>query len=164
MAELVILILFPGLMALAASMDIFTMTISNRISIALIAGFVPAALLIGMPLPDMGMHALAGGAMLIVGFALFCCRFIGGGDAKVFAASALWIGWEHLLAYGIAMSIIGGLFTLAILMWRTQPLPVFLIGETWVERLHRPRGDIPYGVAISAGALVVYPMTVWFTG
>ncbi|MEM6616539.1 MAG: prepilin peptidase [Pseudomonadota bacterium] len=162
LAELVILIVFPALMAIAASMDVLTMTISNKLSLALIAGFAVAALLVGLPLGDIGMHLLAGLVMLILGFTLFCCRFVGGGDAKFFAATALWIGWENLLTYMIVLSMIGGLWTVIILVWRNQPLPLFLMNHGWIDRLHQPKGDIPYGVALAAGGLIVYPSTIWF--
>ena len=46
-------------------------------------------------------------------------------------------------------------------MFRAVPLPLSLIKEGWVERLHRPKGDIPYGVALSAAALWIYPQTLW---
>ena len=53
------LILFPALMAFAASSDLFTMTISNRLSLALAGGFVLLALVTGMSLPAAGMHLAA---------------------------------------------------------------------------------------------------------
>ena len=37
------LLLFPALMAFAAASDLFTMTISNRVSLALAAGFLVLA-------------------------------------------------------------------------------------------------------------------------
>ena len=46
--DIVRLSLFPALMAFAAASDLFTMTISNRVSLALIAGFLALALLGGM--------------------------------------------------------------------------------------------------------------------
>ena len=48
------LMLFPALMAFAAASDLFTMTISNRISLALVAGFLVLA-----PLGGMGLHETA---------------------------------------------------------------------------------------------------------
>ena len=79
--------LFPALMAFAAASDLFTMTISNRVSLALIAGFLALALLGGMGLHDMLLHIGAGAAVLVVAFACFAMGWVGGGDAKVAAAS-----------------------------------------------------------------------------
>src|SRR5437762_1253098 len=59
------LMLFPALMAYVASSDLLTMTISNRISLALVAGFLVLALLSGMGFYDIAMHASAGQTWLI---------------------------------------------------------------------------------------------------
>jgi prepilin peptidase CpaA len=42
-------------------------------------------------------------------------------------------------------------------------LPDLLAGRQWAERLHRPDAGIPYGVALAAAALIVYPQTDWMT-
>ena len=47
-------------------------------------------------------------------------------------------------------------------MARSVPLPRVFLGEAWAIRLHRTGGGIPYGLALAAGALLVYPHTVWF--
>ncbi|MFX5734403.1 prepilin peptidase, partial [Acinetobacter baumannii] len=83
MTELAILLVFPAMMAFAAASDLFTMTISNRVSLILIAGFVVLALVTGMSWEVIGMHALAGLAVLVITFAFFAFGWIGGGDAKL---------------------------------------------------------------------------------
>ena len=65
------LLLFPALMAFAASSDLLTMTISNRVSLALIAGFACMALLVGMNGHDLLSHIGAGAAVLVVTFTFF---------------------------------------------------------------------------------------------
>ena len=87
------LLLFPALMAFAAASDLFTMTISNRVSLALVAGFFILAPLGGMGLHDMLLHAGAGAAVLVAAFACFAMGWVGGGDAKVAAGVALWFGF-----------------------------------------------------------------------
>ncbi len=84
------LLLFPALMAFAAASDLFTMTISNRVSLALIAGFTALAVLGGMGLHDILLHFGAGAAVLVVAFGCFAMGWVGGGDAKVAASVALW--------------------------------------------------------------------------
>ena len=37
------------------------------------------------------------------------------------------------------------------------------LGEAWALRLHRPDAGIPYGIALAAGALLVFPDTLWFS-
>ncbi|MDQ2083791.1 prepilin peptidase [Xanthobacteraceae bacterium Astr-EGSB] len=157
------LLLFPALMAFAASSDLLTMTISNRLTVALIIGFAVLAIMTGMPPQSMLEHASAGLLVLLVGFALFACGWIGGGDAKLAAATALWFGWPHLLDYVLYASLLGGALTLALLQFRKYALPASIATTEWVERLHRPGGGVPYGIALAAAALMIYPSTAWMS-
>src|SRR6266545_3771563 len=129
------LLLFPALMAFAAASDLFTMTISNRVSLALAAGFVVLALAGGMGLHDFLSHLGAGAAVLTGAFACFAMGWVGGGDAKVAAGAP----------------------TLLLLQFRQWPLPYQLAGQAWLLRLHDKQSGIPYGIALAIGALMVYP-------
>src|SRR6476469_8380220 len=160
-ADAIRLLLFPALMAFAASSDLLTMTISNRLSIALAAGFFLMTLITGMGLYAIGMHLAAAAVVLAVAFVFFSRGWIGGGDAKLAAATALWFGFDHLLDYLLYASLFGGALTLAILQFRLRPLPALLTGQTWAERLHRKDAGVPYGIALAAAALAVYPDTPW---
>ena len=62
MLEVAALVFFPALMAYAAASDLLTMTISNRVSIALVVGFAGVALACGMPAktPRRGTSGLRG--------------------------------------------------------------------------------------------------------
>jgi len=155
------LLLFPALIAFAAASDLFTMTISNRVSLALAAGFLVLAPLGGMGLPDMLLHLGAGAAVLAVAFACFAMGWMGGGDAKVAAAVALWFGFDHLLEFLVYASLFGGALTLLLLQFRQWPLPYPLTGQAWLLRLHDKQSGIPYGIALAIGALMVYPETEW---
>ena len=150
------LLLFPALMAFAAASDLFTMTISNRVSLALAAGFLVLAVASGMAVPDILMHLAAGATVLVAAFACFAFGWIGGGDAKVAAAAALWFGFAHLLDYLLYASLFGGALTLLLLQFRQWPLPYALAGQTWLLKLHAKDSGIPYGIALAIGALVVY--------
>ena len=155
------LLLFPALMAFAAASDLFTMTISNRVSLALVGGFLVLAVLSGMGLHDILSHIGAGASVLTVAFACFAMGWIGGGDAKVAAAAALWFGFGYLLNYLIYASLFGGALTLLLLQFRQWPLPYVLAGQTWLLRLHAKDSGIPYGIALAIGALMIYPDTDW---
>jgi prepilin peptidase CpaA len=155
------LMLFPALMAFAAASDLFTMTISNRVSLALAAGFLLLAAATGMGFYDILMHLGAGATVLTVAFACFAMGWIGGGDAKVAAGAALWFGFGHLLNYLLYASLFGGALTLLLLQFRQWPLPYALAGQTWLLRLHAKDGGIPYGIALAIGALTIYPETDW---
>ena len=159
--DIVRLSLFPALMAFAAASDLFTMTISNRVSLALVAGFLVLAPASGMGLTDMLAHAGAGAAVLAIGFTCFAMGWVGGGDAKVTAAAALWFGFDHLLNYLLYASLFGGALTILLLEFRQWPLPYALSGEAWLLRLHARETGIPYGIALAIGALMIYPETEW---
>lgn len=162
MAEFLILLLLPGVVAFAASMDLFTMTIPNRVSIVMALTFFPAAWFAGLEWLAIADHLAAGLLVLAVGVGLFAMGWFGGGDAKLLAAISLWIGMENLSVYFIYVALAGGVLALAFAAFRMFPLPRQLLGEQWALRLHRPGGGIPYGIALSAAALIVYPQTVWF--
>ena len=155
------LLLFPALMAFAASSDLLTMTISNKVSLALVAGFLALAFATGMGPAEIGSHVGAGALVLAVAFVCFACGWIGGGDAKLAAATALWLGFDHLLTYLFDASLLGGALTLLMLKFRVTPLPAVLHGHGWAERLHHKDSGVPYGIALAAAALLVYPDTVW---
>jgi prepilin peptidase CpaA len=159
--EAIVLTLFPAMMAFAAASDFFTMTIANRVSLILIGGFLMLALLTGMSGAEMLSHAGAAALVLVFAFTFFACNWIGGGDAKLATATALWLGFGHLLDYLVYASIGGGLLTLLLMQFRTMPLPSALAGANWAKRLHRLDGGIPYGIALAAAALAIYPHTEW---
>ena len=161
LADAVRLLLFPALMSFAASSDLITMTISNRVSLILIAGFFVLAVMVGMPPTAIGMHVAASATVLVVAFIFFARGWIGGGDAKLAAATALWLGFDQLLNYVIFASLFGGLLTLAILRFRLMPLPAWLASQEWAKRLHRMDTGVPYGIALALAALLIYPDTSW---
>jgi prepilin peptidase CpaA len=158
------LLLFPALMAFAASSDLFTMTISNKLSLALAGGFLVLTIVTGMGLYDIAMHLAAGMAVLVVAFGFFSQGWVGGGDAKLAAATALWFGFDHLLEYLLYASLFGGALTLVLIQFRKLPLPGALARQPWIMRLHDSGGGIPYGIALAASALAVYPKTGWMPG
>ncbi len=161
MIEFAILLLFPAAMAFAAASDFITMTIPNRISIALVFGFVLLAPFTGMTMMTAGIHVLAGFSVLAVCFGLFAFGFIGGGDAKLLAVCALWMGWPGTMTFLIYTSLFGGLLALVLVSLRKLPLPAGLSRFDFIDRLHVDGGDAPYGIAIAAGALTTYPSTFW---
>jgi prepilin peptidase CpaA len=162
-ADAVRLMLFPALMAFAASSDLLTMTISNRVSLILVAGFFALSLGSGMNPVDILSHVGSACVVLVVAFGFFSRGWIGGGDAKLAAATALWLGFDHLMPYLVYASLFGGALTLLLIQFRMAPLPAMLAKQEWVQRLHRKDGGVPYGIALAAAALVVYPQTQWMT-
>lgn len=157
MLSLATLIVFPALMAFAAASDLVTMTISNSISLLLVGVFLVLALAIGLPLETLAYHFGVSLAVLAVTFLMFAAGWIGGGDAKLAAATALWLGPSVLMDYLLYAAIFGGVLTLLVLAFRREPLPSFVASWAWLYRLHDARGGVPYGIALAASALLVYP-------
>jgi prepilin peptidase CpaA len=161
--QLALLSILPGAVAFAAAMDLVTMKIPNRVSGLMLAAFFPMALLAGLGWAGIGYHVAAGLLVLCIGILLFIPGWFGGGDAKLLAAIALWVGFDNLIAYLFYVALAGGFLALAFSSLRSVPLPRFLLGQPWALRLHRRDAGIPYGVALAAGALAVYPNTFWFS-
>jgi prepilin peptidase CpaA len=158
-----LLLIFPVLMVCAAAMDLTTMTIPNKLSIALAGAFALFVAAGGLSWSHAAMHLAAGVIVLAVGFGLFAAGWIGGGDAKLAAVTALWLGFDLLPDYLILSSMAGGVLTLAILaIRRVDFVPAFALEWDWLRRLREPQSGVPYGIALAGAALAVYPEAdVW---
>src|SRR2546430_16422042 len=159
--DLARLLLFPALMAFAAASDLFTMTISNRVSLALLAGFFVLAFAGGMAPYEMLSHVGAGALLLAAAFTCFAMGWMGGGDAKVATSVALSFCFAQLMDFLLYASLFGGALTLLLLQFRQWPLPYGLAGQAWLARLHAKENRVPYGIALAIGALMIYPETEW---
>jgi prepilin peptidase CpaA len=160
-ADAIRLALFPAMMAFAASSDFLTLTISNRVSLILVGGFVALAAIGGVSAADVLSHLAAGCVVLVAAFSLFARGIIGGGDAKLAAATALWLGFDHLLPYLLYASLLGGALSVGLIWFRMAPLPDWLARHDWAQRLHGKDAGVPYGIALAAAALAIYPETPW---
>ena len=157
--DLLILTVFPGAMALAAATDLFTMTLPNRLALALVVFFFVVAPLVGLGWSDVGLHVALALLALVATSTLFSFGWIGGGDVKLFAATCLWLNPETLFTYSIYARLIGMALALALLLWRKMPLPAMLTSQGWLVRLHSPKEGVPYGIALAAAGLLVYPQS-----
>lgn len=153
---LALLSVFPLLVIVGGLHDLLTMKIPNWVSIALVVAFFPAALAVGLPLSAIGVCVGVAFAALIVGMGLFAMRWIGGGDAKLMAASCLWLGLTGSGMFVLWTAVVGGGFCLLMIAARNTLQPLAVGAPAWVGRLLEPKGDIPYGVAIALGALMAY--------
>src|SRR5580658_1154602 len=157
-----VLAFFPALMALSASMDLLTLTIPNRICLSLALGYLVLAALLGASAADMLLNISCALAILAIAFVMFGLGWVGGGDAKLAAATALWLGWSSILDYGVTAAIYGGILALIILAARMAPLPAALARFAWVARLHDGKTGVPYGIALAAAGLIQYPASrIW---
>jgi len=148
---------FPALVIVAALRDMTSYTIPNWISLALIAAFAPVAMLAGFDLSSTGVALGVGAIGLVAGIAMFALGWIGGGDAKLFAACILWLGWPAAAPFALWTALAGGGLAVALLWGRRLGQPVADKGPAWFGRLMTPGGDVPYGLAICFGALMAFP-------
>ena len=158
----VAMLLFPIAMALAASSDLLTMRISNKLVLFLVASFCVLAIAINLPLQQFAMHVACALVVLAAGFAFFALRWVGGGDAKLAAATTLWLGFGLTLPYLVYAALLGGALTLAILALRRMPLSPIIARYRWLERLHDSKTGVPYGIALAVAGLLTYSNSAIF--
>ncbi|SCX06869.1 Flp pilus assembly protein, protease CpaA [Agrobacterium sp. DSM 25558] len=152
-----VFLILPLCLAFAAFNDLFTMTIPNRISAILLGSFLIVAPFSGMNLQTLALSLLAGLLIFICSFGLFALNTMGGGDAKLLTASAVWFGFNtQLAAYMIAVAIIGGVLTIGILFIRSYHQEIMASGLPIPDSLLVAK-KIPYGIAIAIAGLLTYP-------
>ncbi|MFT4163102.1 A24 family peptidase [Shinella sp.] len=153
----IIFVVFPLCLAVAACSDFLTMLIPNRVSAILLASFVIVAPLAGLGLTDIAMHLAAGLVVFSVCFALFALNVMGGGDAKLLTASAVWFGMTFsLVEFLIYVSFLGGILTFAILSLRSHTNAILASGLPVPGHILSAK-KVPYGIAIGIAAFMAYP-------
>lgn len=156
------LVFFPLTLLRAGIGDLTTMRIPNRLVLTLLLGYVVLAPMSGITALHMALSLAAAALVFCLAFGAFACGWMGGGDVKLMAAAALWLGLAHLPAFLLWTSLFGGLLTLALLLYRFLPLPDALLRRAgWALHLHAHTTRVPYGVAIASAALLVFASTPW---
>jgi prepilin peptidase CpaA len=154
-AIMIVAVLPLGLVISGIS-DLFTMTIPNRVSVALLASFLILAPFSGLAWPEIGMNLVAGLAVFGACFALFAFNVMGGGDAKLLTATAVWFGFNHsLLVFLVTVGYVGGAVTLAFLLLRSQAGSVMAMGIPLPSSLVNAK-KIPYGIAIAIAGFLTF--------
>jgi prepilin peptidase CpaA len=145
-------IAFAALLAAAAVNDVLRLRIPNVIPLLLIAAFVlkVALGLVASPLD----HLLAMAIVLAILLPFFAFDVLGGGDVKLLAAAALWLGLADVPLLLIAVGIFGGVFTAFWLPLRWL-LARLLPGRRLLVSLQL-KAALPYGVPISVVALLLH--------
>lgn len=155
--QAIIFVVFPLCLAVAACSDFLTMLIPNRVSAILLASFVIVAPLAGLGLTDIALHLSAGLIVFSACFALFAFNIMGGGDAKLLTASAVWFGMTPVLVeFLIYVSFVGGILTMAILSLRAHTNTILASGLPVPGHLMTAK-KVPYGIAIGVAAFMAYP-------
>ncbi|QPC86550.1 peptidase [Mesorhizobium sp. NBSH29] len=161
MLTIAIFLIFPLCMAYAAATDILSMTIANLVSIVLLATFLLVAPFTGAEWSVLALHLGAGAILLIAGMALFAFGVMGGGDVKLLASTAVWIGLNlQLVEYLVNSAVLGGILTVAIIIYRKSPFAGRYANNTFLRHFGDESAGVPYGIALAIGGLIAYPDTV----
>lgn len=162
-ATLIPVLAFAFLMTLAALKDAMSFTIPNWLSGGVALTFPLAAAVLGLGWTEFGLHIAVGLGALVLGMALYAPGWIGGGDAKLIAAAALWFGWPDALIFLGKAALMGGALAVALLMLR-RIVPATGLPTGWVARTPLAEGaPAPYGIALAAGALWTLPGSALLT-
>ena len=146
---------FAGLMLWAAATDVRSLTIPNRISLAIVMLYPAYVLSAGHPVDWSGALIVAG-SLLAIGFAAFAFNLLGGGDAKLLAAGALWAGPAQLMEFLFLTALAGG--GMATVLWLRHRLSRAATPGLMLSTPSDPdfaKQPMPYAVAIAVGALYV---------
>ncbi len=133
-------ILFLGIIILLATIswtDIRQRIIANKIILVLFFIILPYAYLVFREI--FVLNALL---TLVIGFLLFSCRIIGGGDIKLLTVLMLAVPTQQVIAFLFFVSFFG--------------LLIIIFGWLFFRQNIKTKG-LPYGVAISLGFL----LTMW---
>lgn len=164
MIEAAIFVILPLCLAIAAFSDILTMKIPNRVSIVLALSFFAVAPFSGMDLATFGWSVLAAAAVFAGCFALFAFNVMGGGDAKILSAAALWYGFSiDLVAFLALTGLFGGILAVIILFIRANQNILLVSPIPIPMHFFKDRAGIPYGVAIGVAAFSTFPDSAIFT-
>lgn len=155
-------LVFPALLILAGIFDFLTLKIPNWLTAGVAVLFFPASLIMGLHISDYPVHLASAAIMLAVGFGLYAVGLFGAGDAKLMAAAALWFGWPASMPFVVYTVLAGGVLSLALLAWSLVKVDQEIRGHSWIAHFNKFKPNVPYGVAIAAGALIAYPH-LWST-
>ncbi len=101
--------------------------------------------------------------VLVATFALFSLNMLGGGDAKLMAAGALWMGAEHIIEFVAFVTIFGGVLSSRhSRLSKGGSCATPCLARMGASAYTRAGGPIPYGIAIAAAGLMLFPATELF--
>ena len=143
---------------LAAYTDYASMRIPNWVCSAMMAGFFLTLPFTWGGFAWFAEHLAVGGVFFAFGLAVWSLGLLGGGDAKLMAATGLWFGWADTLPYILYTSLFGAVIGLA-LLFSPKILPQAVLSSTVGTRLFQGGKDMPYALALAGGALFVWPVS-----
>lgn len=152
-----VFLILPICLVLASLTDFLEMKIPNRIPAILAASFFLIIPFSGLSLVEIGWHLAAALMVFAVCFTLFALNVMGGGDAKILSAAALWFGFNTSLFEFLAFTgYLGGFLTIAVILLRANWDKLATVGMRLPQTLMAAK-KIPYAIAIGAAGLIAYP-------
>ncbi|MCB9989625.1 MAG: prepilin peptidase [Rhodospirillales bacterium] len=147
-----------GLGILSGVSDFKGLTIPNAYPLFIALAFFPAWAAVHFSGADMlaplPVHLIAGGAIFVATFLMFLARAMGGGDAKLLSAYALWFGLKGLTVFLFYTALLGGVLGIVALFLKYRK-PVKSPKEGgWIARVQAGESKVPYGIPIAAGAML----------
>ncbi len=149
-------LILTGLLVAASVIDLTQFRIPNAISLGIVGLFLIKLGAEAGTLPLLS-HLVLASCMLVLGFFAFVARVLGGGDAKLIAALALWFGPAYFLDFITIMAIAGGVLALFLMLLRRPALVQARHGSpnptSSPHPLLQPDKPIPYALPIAFAAL-----------
>ncbi|GMN01853.1 prepilin peptidase [Erythrobacter sp. MTPC3] len=146
-------IIATALLLVAAWLDVSKRLLPNWLALILFLVGIGGALL-GSTMEGAGLNLLHSGIALAVGFGLFAIGWIGGGDAKTYAALAasfpLAQGFSLLGLVALCMGVIS-FFWIVIARWRRRRKRA----EGTLPK-DQQFAKVPVGLAIAAGGITMF--------
>jgi prepilin peptidase CpaA len=144
---------FAGFSLAAALSDARTLRIPNLLTSTIFVMFLLHAML-SLSLSETLTSLAIAFATLAVGFGAFTRGWLGGGDAKLLAACMAWAGWSLAAEFLVVTALAGGVLAFGLGSKLTSPFADGL-RRNWPGTAVEVQTSMPYGVAITAGAIAV---------
>lgn len=157
----------------AAWFDVRERRIPNALTVPALGIAMLFALLGGFP--ELGASLAGAGLCLVLSLPFFLVRGLGGGDVKLLVAFGAFLGPSRLGTALLVMALVGGVLGLAEMVRQRAVMRTFvnlylMLTTAFRRALGRAKGDpgfwvtldspgavtVPYGVAISAGAVYAW--------
>jgi prepilin peptidase CpaA len=157
-ASLIACLLFTAGMVHVIVTDLRYRRIENWLVTGLTAAYLPLALAAGFPWMAVAGAFIVGLLVFAAGFGAFAAGWVGGGDVKLAAVVALWLGAEQTVPFLIYASLIGGALALALL---AAGAVLRRNASATAPEAEPRRLALPYGPALALAGIVLLSQSPW---
>ncbi len=152
---------------MAALSDFKGMIIPNMHSLIIFGLFVGCYVIL-WGLGDTGVFSpllshILGFILVFTGsFALFAFKLWGAGDQKLISAFSIWMGFSAIPVFLVYTSLFGGMLGLVALYLKKYKPVKEPLKDSWIDKVQSGIGKVPYGIAITLGALASFVKIGYF--